>query len=84
MPFPRGLAPTQLREALRRSFTYTPMMQFVLDDIKDRTFIIERWCFRGSVDDWITLDYSRDLKDLVKKYGQHLGKESFYDLIPII
>lgn len=78
-----GFDAERFSEVFGYSLTYTPMMQFVLDDIEDRTFIIQRWCFRGSIDDWITLDYSRDLKELVKKYGQHLGKESFYDLMPI-
>jgi hypothetical protein len=81
-PAHAGFDAERFREALSYSLTYTPMMQFVLDDIEDRAFIIERWCFRGSIDDWITLDYSSDLKELVKKYGQHLGKESFYDLMP--
>jgi len=72
----------RMRGALVQSLTYSPMMQFVLDDAKTREFVVERWCFRGSVDDWITLDSSTDLNALVKQYGQHLGKESFYDLIP--
>jgi len=58
------------------------MMQFVLVDKKTREFEVERWCFRGSVDDWIGLDSSTDLEALVKKYGCHLGKESFYELTP--
>ena len=47
-----------------------------------REFEVERWCFRGSVDDWLGLDSSTDLEALVKKYGRHLGKESFYELTP--
>jgi hypothetical protein len=34
------------------------------------------------VDDWLGLDSSTDLEALVKKYGRHLGKESFYELTP--
>ncbi|XGV96660.1 MAG: hypothetical protein ACAF41_28505 [Leptolyngbya sp. BL-A-14] len=72
----------RMREALMQSFTYSPIMQFVLEDAQTRTFVVERWCFLGSVDDWIALDSSTDLKALVKQYGQHLGKESFYELMP--
>jgi hypothetical protein len=54
----------------------------VLDDAQTRTFVVERWCFLGAVDDWIALDSSTDLKALVKQYGHHLGKESFYELMP--
>ncbi len=71
-----------LRDRMTQSFTYSPTMQFVLVDQQTREFAVERWCFRGSVDDWIGLDSSTDLKALVKKYGRHLGKESFYELTP--
>ncbi|NMF83453.1 hypothetical protein [Nodosilinea sp. P-1105] len=69
-------------DRLTQSFTYSPMMQFVLVDEETREFEVERWCFRGSVDDWLGLDSSTDLKALVKQYGRHLGKESFYELTP--
>ena len=71
----------EAEEILARNLTYSPMMQFVLDDAPTRTFRVERWCFRGSIDDWIVLDCS-DLKSAVERYGRHLDKESFYDLIP--
>jgi len=70
----------RLPETLLGAVTYSPMMQFVLEDEKTREFGVDRWCFRGSVDDWIWLDSDRDLKALVKKYGAHLGRESFYEL----
>jgi hypothetical protein len=60
---------------------YSPMMRIKLMDQKNRTFRIERWCFLGSIDRWIVLDYSDDLSNLVKKYFSHLGNESFYELI---
>ncbi|PSB30761.1 hypothetical protein [Stenomitos frigidus] len=72
----------RMRAALVESLSYSPMMQFVLESTQTRAFVVERWCFRGSVDDWIALDRSTDLNALVKQYGQHLGKESFYDLMP--
>ncbi len=71
----------RMRAALVQSLSYSPMMQFVLEDAQTRAFVVERWCFRGSVDDWIALDRSTDLNALVKKYGSHLGKESFYELM---
>jgi hypothetical protein len=56
-------------------------MQFILEDLETREFTVERWCFRGSIDDWIPLDSSNDLKKLVQTYGAHLGKDSFFDLM---
>jgi hypothetical protein len=70
------------KAALARSRTYSPMMQFGLHDPNTREFVVERWCFRGAIDDWIPLDGPAKLADLVKTYGRHLGKESFYDLTP--
>jgi hypothetical protein len=68
------------RDVIIRSLSYSPMMQFVLKDAVIREFAVERWCFLGAVDGWIWLDQSTDLSQLVKKYGSHLGTESFYDL----
>lgn len=69
------------REALIQSLNYSPMMQFVLEDAQTREFVVQRWCFLGAVDDWISLDNSHTLNDLVKTYSRHLGQESFYDLM---
>ncbi len=69
------------KNAVAFSLSYSPMMQFVLEDVQTREFTIERWCFRGSVDDWIPLSQSSNLKELVKNYVCHLGKDSFYDLM---
>jgi len=73
---------TAIKDFLIDHAHYSPMMRFVLRDEKNRTFAVERWCFRGWVDGWIQLETSENLSFLVKKYGVHLGKESFFDLMP--
>jgi hypothetical protein len=80
--FTHGQNSAHAREAIMQSLSYSPMMQFVLNDAQTREFVVQRWCFLGSVDDWISLSSSTDLNELVKKYGRHLGKESFFDLMP--
>jgi hypothetical protein len=45
----------QIRRAIRREITYSPMLQFVLSDDKQRAFVAPRYCFTGSVDDWIDI-----------------------------
>ena len=70
----------QLMTALRRSIQYSPMLQFILDDEQRRTFVAQRYCFRGSIDDWIDLGYG-PLTTLVKTYVQYLGKESYFGLV---
>jgi hypothetical protein len=68
------------REVFDRIASYTPMLQFVLTNEKQRTFITRRYCFLGSVDDWIEIGRPDRLTTLVKKFVRHLGQDSFYDL----
>ena len=37
----------------------------------------ERFCYLGGVDDWIYLDSSNDLGELVKQYARHLHKKLY-------
>lgn len=66
---------------IERFLSYSPMMRFVLLDAKERTFIAERWCFRGAIDDWICLSPPRPLPELVREFCPHLGKDSFFELL---
>ena len=59
---------------------YSAMLRFRLMDEERRTFTAERFCFRGSIDDWIFLAGPSDLKSLVEKYMKFLGTEAFFDL----
>lgn len=68
-------------EIFARSCQYTATMRFVLDDDEKRAFQTQRYCFRGSIDDWIDVGRPGSLPKLVKEYVRHLGQESFYDLM---
>ena len=59
---------------------YHKMLRFTLTDETTRQFSVDRWCFRGSIDDWFFLDCG-ELRKLVEKYCRHLGKESFFELM---
>ena len=56
-------------------------MRFLLVDDQHRTFLTQRYCFIGSIDDWIDIGTPGKLATLVKKYVKHLGKESYFDLM---
>ncbi len=71
----------KLAAIMQRILTYTAMMRFTLVDEKQRRFSVERWCFRGSIDDWFPLMGSGDLARVVKHFVPHLGAESFYELM---
>jgi hypothetical protein len=71
----------KLKEYAIRSTYYMAVMRFVLVDRRRRLFNAERFCFRGSVDDWIDISYSpQPLPIVVKKYIKHLGRDSLYEL----
>ncbi len=64
-----------------QSSLYSKMLRLELVDANQRHYTVQRWCFRGSIDDWIYLDGPAPLAPLVEKYVPHLGKESFYELM---
>jgi hypothetical protein len=71
----RGLEDYAVRNA-----HYTPMMRFGLQDQNRRLFLPERYCFRGSVEDWISIGAPDQLATLIAKFLKHLGQDSFYEL----
>jgi hypothetical protein len=79
--FRPDLDQTQIAALVAQAVHYSPMMQFILDDAQRRLFTAQRYCFIGSIDDWIDIGHG-PLATLVKKYVKHLGKESYFDLFP--
>jgi len=63
-----------------RMLTYTAVLRFVLVDEERREYVVERYCFLGSVDDWIGTGEPGGLRELAERYVKHLGEESFYEL----
>jgi hypothetical protein len=61
---------------------YTAAMRFQLVDTEGRYFLAERFCYRGSIDDWITISEPERLTRLVKEFVSHLGRDSLYELYP--
>ncbi len=58
---------------------YTAMLRFCLVDKEKRTFTIERFCFRDSIEDWIYLAGPDDFRKIVKKYVKISGTDEFFD-----
>ncbi len=67
-------------KALNNILSYSPMLRFVLIDKAKRKFIAERYCFLGSMDDWINIGGPDRLENLTKRFLKHLGEESFFEL----
>jgi len=77
---PQSVVAALIDEVTRRGH-YGKMLRFDLVDADERLYVAQRWCFLGSIDDWIFLSGPAPLADLLDKFAKHLGKESFYELI---
>jgi hypothetical protein len=71
---------SRIENIIKSETTYSPIMKFILNDEKKRTFVVNRYCFRGSIDDWIDIGGPMHLKEASKVFLEHLGKDSFYEL----
>ena len=69
-----------LEEYAARNAQFTAVMRFVLKDKDQREFAPERFCFRGRVEDWISIGEPVPLLKLISIFFKHLGRESMYDL----
>lgn len=78
--YPDPTANVELMANLRKAVHYSPMMVFQLVDATRRTFQTLRYCFLGSVDDWIAIGKPGTLATLVKRYVKHLGQDSYVEL----
>lgn len=70
----------ELEDYAAREAHYMPVMRFVLRDEASRVFEPERFCFRGSVEDWISIGGPDQLQKLTSKFLKHLGTDSMYEL----
>jgi hypothetical protein len=75
-----GVQVERAKAALQSVLSYSPMLQFVLVDEEKRLFEARRYCFLGSIDDWISISGAEHLSELVKTYVRHLGEDSYYEL----
>ena len=71
----------RLREIQERSAQFTPVMRFILADAEQRTFYAERWCYRGSVDDWIEIGPMGPVAELARELIPKLGTEQLFELL---
>ena len=79
----RTLAPlassASIEEQLRRSRRYDAVFRFVLLDPETRVFQAQRFCYLGSIDDWVFIGESGSLAE-VARCLKHIGKDSYYEL----
>jgi hypothetical protein len=69
----------RFREGEERRARFTPVLRFTLSDAERRTFRAERWCYLGSIDDWIDIGAPGALKKLVRDLIPRLGTDRFFE-----
>ncbi len=70
----------RLREQQDRHARFTPVLRFILADPERRTFRAERWCYLGSIDDWIDVGAPGSLAKLARDLIPKLGTEGFFEV----
>ena len=70
-----------IQDVLAQYINYSPMMRFVLVNKERRIFMAQRFCFLDSLDDWIDIGKPGPLQKLVPTFVEHLGYDSFFELI---
>jgi hypothetical protein len=71
----------ELQEFLDQSARFTPVMRFTLLDKEKRTFYTERWCYLGSIDDWVDIGPSGSLYLLAQRFIPLLGTDALYEVL---
>jgi hypothetical protein len=58
----------------------TATFRFELVDESDRQFQTYRYCYRGSVDDWIPIGNAGAIDQVALRFLKHAGRESYFEL----
>mgnify|MGYP001053536381 CR=1 FL=1 len=69
-----------LRALLERSAQFTLVLRFILEDDETRVYRAERWCYLGSIDDWIFVT-TGPVEQLARRMIPTLGTDAFFDLL---
>lgn len=63
-----------------RNAQFTPVMRFILDNQETREYHAQRWCYLGSIDDWIHVGRSGKIDQLAKELTPKLGTDDFFEI----
>jgi len=79
-PMPEELLSFNILRNINKYLNYQAEMRFNLICKDKRSFYAERFCYRGSIDDWITIGTPDKLNELVNLFIPYLGTDSLYEL----
>jgi hypothetical protein len=70
----------RLRDELDRHGQFKPVLRFILSDANKRTFCVQRWCYLGSIDDWIDVGPMGTVDQLARQWIPRLGTDAFFEV----
>ena len=70
----------RLRERSDRHAQFTPVLRFILVDAESRAFCVERWCYLGSIDDWIDVGTEGPVAQLAREWVPKLGTDRLFEV----
>ena len=68
----------QVRDFLDRGAQFSPVLRFILVDAAQRTFRVERMCYRSSVDGWLDVHQWGPVDRLARNWIPKLGTDAFF------
>lgn len=71
----------RLHEVRDRRAQFTPVLRFILLDAEHRTFQTKRWCYLGSIDDWIDVGPTGSIADLADQWIPRLGSDRYFEVL---
>jgi hypothetical protein len=69
----------RLRAVMDSSAQFTPILRFILIDAAERTFRVERMCYRSSVDGWLDVHQWGPVDRLARDWIPRLGTDRFFE-----
>ena len=75
-----GKGASAVEDELSAFLTYSAELRFVLVDEQEREFQTQRYCYFGSIDDWIDLGEPGELASLAERYVKHLKRGTLFEL----
>lgn len=71
----------ELDELIDQFLNYDEVFRFVLANSEKRLFRTQRFCYLGSIDDWIFIGEEASIQKLAHQYLPHINQDSYYELM---
>lgn len=69
----------RIRAERERYSQFTPVLRFILLKGGARIFCVQRWCYLGSIDDWIDVGPTGSVERLARRWIHKLGTDAFFE-----